>query len=489
MAAFGALCLAGCQDAAKTESASAPAGTNQKPNIIYILADDMGYGDVSAYGQKRFKTPHIDRLAESGMLFTQHYSGAAVCAPSRSTLLTGQHTGMTQIRHNGGGRKPGTFLEKGQQTLITMLGDAGYTTGAVGKWGMGNYDNSGSPSAQGLDYFYGYVEHKDAHNYYPPYLVENGEKQILDNNGIDVHGARSKDKSLNPEDVYREFIGKDYAPDLIHEKAKTFIADNKDGPFFLYYASTIPHAALQVPDRGLAEFNFPETPDTGDYYTHHPRPRAARAALMRRLDNEVGGVLDFLDAEGLRDNTLIIFASDNGATPEGGADMDFFDVSNPFRGYKRNLTEGGIRVPMIASWPGKIKAGVNSDHVTAMWDVMPTLADISGAQISGVTTGISIAPTLLGQGEQIDHEYLYWEFHGGKRHMPAQAVRMGDWKALRLYKFVKKGVYETLPTQLYDLERDPKELNDLAAQNPQIVAQMEAIMMRRSPSIVPGWNF
>ncbi len=473
------------------QTAPAASAQTRAPNIIYILADDLGYGDIGAFGQTKIKTPNLDKLAANGMMFTDHYSGSAVCAPSRSALITGQHTGHTQIRGNSGQLETSPYLEAGTQTLGTVLQEAGYTTGTVGKWGLGTFEDDGAPDKQGMDYFYGFIDQVLAHNYYPEYLWEGREKQVLDNGGITMHPKHVALEGRPIEESYKDFIGKDYAGYLMQDKVEGFIRKNANAPFFLYYATTIPHAAIQIPDAELDQYDFPETggADPENYYSPHPRPRAARAAMITLLDRQVGEIVSTLEELGIADNTLIVFTSDNGPAGEGRGDVEFFDSNGPFRGGKRDLTEGGIRAPMIAYWPGKIKAGSTSDHVSAMWDMLPTAAELAGATLNQEIDGVSFLPTLLGVGGQQEHDFLYWEFHENAGGGPAQAVRMGKWKGLRQAKGVKAKHRADIPLQLYDLEADPAETNNVAAEHPDIVAKIEAALGDRTPARLDRWNF
>ncbi|MDX9883622.1 MAG: arylsulfatase [Prolixibacteraceae bacterium] len=433
----------------------------QKPNIIFILADDLGYGDLSCYGQTHFQTPNIDQLAAQGMRFTQHYSGSTVCAPSRSSLMTGLHTGHTPIRGNKEWKPEGQWpMPAETYTLAEMLKEAGYTTGAFGKWGLGYPGSEGDPNRQGFDVFYGYNCQRVGHNYYPYHLWHNQEKVILEGN--EGNGQET------------------YGPDIIHRQALKFMEDNKDQPFFMFYPSIIPHAELFAPESYMQghrgkyepELNFKGVDDGPNYknggYGSQPEAHAAFAAMINVLDDQVGEIMAKLKELGIADNTLVIFTSDNGPHLEGGADPDFFDSNGPLKGYKRDLYEGGMRVPMIAWWPGKIISGAESQHVSTFWDVMPTLADLIGVEPSENIDGISFLPTLLEKEGQAEHEYLYWEFHelGGRL-----AVRKGDWKAVRYN--VLKGEE---PTQLYNLAEDIGEENNLAAQYPELVKELEEIM-------------
>ena len=432
------------------------------PNIIYILADDLGYGDLSCYGQTQFATPNIDHLAAQGMRFTQHYSGSTVCAPSRSALMTGLHTGHTPIRGNLEIQPEGQYpLADSVVTLAEVLQQAGYATGAFGKWGLGYPGSEGDPNFQGFDTFFGYNCQRFGHNYYPRHLWSNQDSLVLESNAGTQHGT--------------------YAPSLIHEKTLAFIDEHQDEPFFLYVPSIIPHAELVAPEEIMNRFRGkfdPETPYEGvdrgpgyrmGAYESQPEPHAAFVAMVTLLDQQVGEIADRIDSLGLADNTLIIFASDNGPHQEGGADPDYFNSNGPLRGYKRDLYEGGIRVPMIARWPGRVAAGVESDVVSAFWDMFPTVAELAGQTPSGKRDGLSLLPTLTGEGTQVPHDYLYWEFHekGGR-----VAARKGDWKAVQ---------YDVLdnpdgPLELYDLSTDIGEENNIADQHPEMVAEMKAIL-------------
>ena len=434
----------------------------QKMNVIYILADDLGYGDLGCYGQKIIKTPNIDRLAEEGMLFTQHYSGCTVSAPSRSCLMTGQHTGHTYIRgnqsHGTEGEEP---LPGNTYTLARMMKDAGYATGAFGKWGLGYPCSEGDPTNLGFDEFFGYNCQRQAHHYYPYHLWHNQEKVMLPGN----EGSKTET----------------YAQDLIQEKALQFIVDNQTKPFFLYLPYILPHAELVSPEDSILAMYKGKIEEGKPYegvddiknpyykyggYCSSENPHADFASMVTRFDAYVGEIMQTLKRLGLDKNTIVFFASDNGPHQEGGADPDFFNSYGPFRGIKRDMYEGGIRVPLIAWAPGKVEAGTCSDHISAFWDVMPTLADIAGGEIKGECDGISFAPTLFGGKGQKQHEYLYWEFHerGGR-----VAVRMGNWKGVKL----NFGKNPQAPMQLFNLENDVHEDCDVSEQHPDIVEQME----------------
>ncbi len=421
------------------------------PNIIFILADDLGYGDLGCYGQKRILTPNIDRMATEGMRFTQFYAGDTVCAPSRCCLLTGLHTGHAVIRGNAA-----VPLRAQDATVAKVLKDAGYSTGLVGKWGLGEADTTGVPNLQGFDYFYGYLNQVHAHNYYPDYLWKNQEKVAIEGNVV-KGGVASKRAQ--------------YSPDLFTKEALEFVDRNREKPFFLYLAYTIPHAN---DERGAKEGNGMEVP-TDAPYSDKPWTQIEKnyAAMVTRLDADVGKLLARLKELGLDDNTVVFFSSDNGPHKEGGYDPKDFDSAGPLRGFKRDLTEGGIREPFIARWPGKIKAGAVTDQVgAAFWDFLPTAADLAGAKTPAGLDGLSLVPTLLGEGKQAQHEFLYWEFH---ERGPQQAVRMGDWKALRL----KQGG----PLQLYDLKTDLGEKHNVAGEHSDVVAKIEVYLKTaRTPS-------
>ncbi len=433
------------------------------PNIVFILADDLGYGDLRCLGQEKFETPNLDRLAAEGMVLTQHYSGSTVCAPSRSSIMTGQHSGHTPIRGNkrGPGGEGEWPLPSECLTIAEMLQEQGYATGAFGKWGLGKPGSEGDPNLQGFDEFFGYNSQLLAHNYYPYYLHHNQDTIWLEGNQGTLSGQ--------------------YAPELIHDKAMAFIVNNSHRPFFLYYPNVIPHAELFAPEsymerhRGkyLPERSY-EGLDEGPRfrkgpYGSQPEAHAAFAAMVNLLDDQVGDVIKKLRELGLDENTLVIFSSDNGPHGEGGADPVYFNSNGIFRGYKRDLYEGGIRVPTIAWWPGKISEGSRTDHISAFWDLYPTLAELSGARVHDSIDGISILPVLLGKGEQQEHDYLYWEFHEGSGR---QALRKVEWK---LVKYKVMTPEETL-TELYNIKEDPGEQTDLYHEYPDIVAELEELM-------------
>ena len=454
--------LAGCTN---PENQSKNEFNGPGPNIIYLLADDLGYGDLSCYGQTRFSTPHIDQLAVSGIKFTRHYSGSTVCAPSRSSLLSGLHTGHTFIRGNFEMEPEGQApLPAGTVTIPEILQEQGYTTGAFGKWGLGYPGSEGDPLKQGFDTFFGYNCQRQAHRYYPEHLWNNSEKYYLEGN--DLSNTQT------------------YAPDVIHEKVLSFIDKNSDNPFFLYYPLVQPHAELMVPKDSVFSRllgKYPEVPYVGregaDYgpdmnivkYSSQEYPHATFAAMVERVDRYVGDIMKKLDEKGLTGNTIVMFSSDNGPHKEGGADPEFFNSNGMLRGVKRDLYEGGIRVPLIVSWPGVIPGKSTTDHVSAFWDLMPTLAEISGASAPEETDGISFLPLLLGADNQQQHEYLYWEFHegGGK-----QAILKEGWKAIRLDVKNHPGKVPAL----YNLDVDPGEQNNVAAEYPEVVKTLAELM-------------
>jgi arylsulfatase A len=446
---FTALLFTACQPEQK-----------QKPNIIFIIADDLGYGDLGCYGQQHVKTPHIDALAAEGMRFTQHYAGCTVCAPSRCSLMTGMHTGHTIVRGNYEIQPEGQYpLPAETVTAAELLKQAGYATAIVGKWGLGGPGSSGVPNRQGFDYFYGYLCQRKAHFYYPEYLWRNEQR-------VDLVENRDGEKGI-------------YAHDLLTKEALGFIKQNKDHPFFLYLPYTIPHAELVLPDDeffNMYKNQFEETPFPGGHYGAQAKPMAAFAGMVSRMDADVGRIRALLKELNLFEQTLIIFTSDNGPHQEGGHDPAFFNSSGLLRGIKRDLYEGGIRVPFIASWPGVIQAGTTSDHVSAFWDFLPTCAELAGIDTPEYIDGISLLPTFMGNNnDQKQHGYLYWEFHEGKG--SKQALRFDNWKAV---SFLAENRIE-----LYDLETDPREQHDLAAQQPDVIQQAQKLMKEaRTPSVV-----
>jgi arylsulfatase A len=423
------------------------------PNIVWIMGDDLGYGDLGCYGQDYIRTPNIDRLAQEGMRFTEAYAGCTVCAPSRSVLMTGYHMGHTSVRSNPGG----VPLLAQDVTVAEVLKQAGYATGCFGKWGLGDIGTPGVPTRQGFDEFFGYLHQVHAHFYYPPYLYHNESKYPLEGN---VNGKRVT-----------------YSHDAIAQKALDFIRRNRRRPFFCYVPFTIPHWELLVPEDSLAEYRG-KIPEAGPYidpnghYANQEFPRAAYAAMVTRMDRDVGRILALLGELGLDRNTLVFFASDNGSAERLRKD-EFFRGTAGFRGHKQNLYEGGIRAPMIARWPGKVAAGGVSDCIWAFQDFLPTAAELAGVKPPRSIDGISILPALLGR-EQKPHEFLYWELQGYdwkqqvfRNEIPMQAVRMGDWKGIR--------PKANGPVELYDLERDPGETTEVSANFPRVVKRIEEI--------------
>ena len=481
------LLATGCQSNQGQSPASSP------PNIIYILADDLGYGELGCYGQELIETPNLDSLAASGMKFLQHYSGSPVCAPSRCVLLTGKHSGHAYIRGNDEWRSRGEVWDyeamfadpnlEGQRplpidstTIADLLRQAGYRNGIVGKWGLGGPMTEGVPNNQGFDFFYGYNCQRQAHTFYPKHLWKNRERVILDNDMVPPHTGLAEGADPNDPDSYTLFRLREYSAALMQQQALQFIEESKDGPFFLYYASPIPHVPLQAPEKWVEYYEQkfgPEEPYTGDQgYFPNQTPRATYAAMISYLDDQVGEIVQKLKELNLYDDTVIFFSSDNGPTYTGGADTEHFQSARPFAcNYGRGkgfVYEGGIRVPMIASWPGKIKAGSQTGHISAFWDVLPTMCDLAGIPLPAATDGISFVPVLLGNREQPKHPYLYWEFPSYKGQ---QAVRMGDWKAIR------KNIFEgNMSIELYNLSNDLQEQNNVAAEHPEISRQIIGIM-------------
>lgn len=417
-----------------------------QPNIVYILLDDAGYGDLSCYGQQKFSTPHMDKLAAEGMKFTRHYSGSTVCAPTRCALMTGLHTGHCYVRGNREVQPEGQApMPADTVSIPRLLRQAGYTTGAFGKWGLG-FPGSASDPMEHFDRFYGYNCQRLAHSYYPEYLWNDREKV--------------------------EFDGTTYAPDVISEQTLDWIREVKDQPFFAYLAITIPHAAMQVPDEYAAPFRkqFSEFDEKVGKYagTVVNNPIAGFAGMMDYVDKDVAKVMALLKELEIDENTLVILTSDNGPHQEGGHNPKFFDSNGPFTGHKRDLTEGGIRTFMIARWPGKVEAGTTSDHVSAHWDMLPTFCELAGVDRPENTDGLSMVSTLTGEGKQVEHDYLYWEFHdrGGKK-----AAVWGDWKALQL----NVGKDQSSPIAIYNLSKDVAEQVNLASANPELVRKAKSI--------------
>jgi len=454
---------------------------DRKPNIVFILADDLGYRELGSFGQKKIRTPNLDRLASQGMKLTQHYCGNAVCAPSRCVLMTSKHPGHATVRSNKSTPPEGQWpIFDEDITLAEVLQRQGYVTGAFGKWGLGGPGSCGDPLVQGINRFFGYNCQSHAHSYYPSYLWDN-DKHIKLNNNPPVPGHKGLAKGADPQDPrsYDEFKGQDYAPDRINAAALEFVKANKDRQFFLYYPTVIPHVALHVPDEELKPYleldwnDPPFTKASGYGYTPHFTPRAAYAAMITRMDRYVG----------LSDNTIVVFSSDNGTTHLGEeVDYNFFESVGELRGLKGSLYEGGVRVPTLVRWPGQVKAGSENDRISGFEDWMPTLLDLIGnseAAPAGID-GISLAPTLLGRKQQ-PRPFLYREFpsYGGQ-----QTIRVGDWKAVR-QKMARADSIKNVKTELYNIAEDIGEKNDVSAQHPDVVAKLEKMMAEnREPSAV-----
>ncbi len=471
-----------------------------KPNIIYILADDLGYAELGAYGQEKIETPNIDALAKNGMLFTQHYSSAPVCAPARYMLMTGKHAGHAYVRSNSEwgergdvwnyramakdsvleGQRP---MPEGTVTIAARLKEAGYATGMIGKWGLGAPNTQSIPNEMGFDFFLGYNCQRQAHTYYPLFLYKNRNRLHLANDTVAPNTKLPKGADPTKPESYTDFTLNEYSPDIMFEGMTDFVEENKNHPFFMYWASPIPHVALQAPERWVDYYikKFgEEEPYLGDRgYFPHKNPHAAYAAMVSYLDENIGKLVQQLKDLGIYENTLIVFTSDNGPTYNGGSDSEFFDSAKPFQGTRGRgkgfLYEGGIRVPMIASWPGKIKSGSTNDHVSAHYDMMATFADIAGYEAPENTDGISFLPTLLSHDNQQAHEFMYWEFpsSGGQ-----VAIRMGDWKVLR--RNLKSKEKPTL--ELYNLKDDPTETTNFADAHPEIIKKAAEIFDRERES-------
>lgn len=468
-----------------------------KPNIIYILADDLGYGELGAYGQTKIETPNIDALAKNGMVFTQHYTSAPVCAPARYMLLTGKHSGHAYIRGNDEWSERGdvwnykkTILDstlEGQRPIPSntllfpqKLKEKGYTTGMVGKWGLGAPHTNALPTKMGFDFFFGYNCQRQAHTYYPVHLYRNEERVHLNNDTIRPSRKLIKDSNPNNPESYKDYTLNEYTPDLMFNEMISFIDREKNNPFFFYWATPIPHNPIQAPQKWVDYYKTKfgiERPYLGEkgYYPHQ-NPRAGYAAMISYLDENIGKLIKHLKENNLYDNTLIIFTSDNGVTYTGGTDGAFFNSSGIFgEAYgkaKGFVYEGGIRVPMIASWPGHIKSESSTDLISAHYDVMATLSELVGFEKPSDTDGISFLPTLLGKNSQIEHEFLFWEYpeYGGQ-----VAIRMGDWKVVRQNLKSKK---KEATLELYNLKEDSSESNNIAHLHPNIIKKAETIFKR-----------
>ncbi|RAJ97944.1 arylsulfatase A-like enzyme [Larkinella arboricola] len=462
-----------------------------RPNIIYIYADDLGYAELGCYGQQKIRTPHLDQIAREGIRFTQHYTSMPVCAPARCMLLTGRHGGHSYIRGNyemggfadslEGGQMP---LYPGAFTIGRMLQQSGYRTACIGKWGLGMANTTGNPNEQGFDYFYGYLDQKQAHNFYPTHLWENGKPVPLNNPVMDVH-RRLTPETATPE-AFAYYRGKEYAIDNMAQKAQAFVRENKNRPFFLYLPFTVPHVSLQAPEAAVQEYvgKFDDQAYLGQRgYASTPYPRATYAAMITYMDKQIGALMQLLKELKLDDNTIVMFSSDNGTTFNGGVEAAYFKSVGNLRGLKMDVYEGGIREPMIARWPGKITAGKVTDHVSVQYDLLATLAELVGYQKPFVTDGISFLPTLLGQpAKQKKHAYIYWEYaeKGGQL-----AIRMGNWKAVKTD--VRKN--RNGPWELYDLSKDESETTNLAASHPGLLQQFDAIVAREHvPAHINDWE-
>ena len=426
--------------------------SSDKPNIIYILADDLGYGDLSCYVQQRFETPNLDRMARNGMLFTQNYAGNALSAPSRCCLMTGKHSGHTRIRANFSHDGSRVALLPEDVTIPELLKSAGYATGMFGKWGLGELETEGTPTRKGFDEFFGYINQKHAHFYYFPYLQHNEEQYDIPENQNGRRGV--------------------YTHDLIHARAKEYITRQAESgkPFFAYLAYTLPHSELDVPEDDLSKFRgkYPETPFPGSEskgYRPQPEPKAAFMGMITRLDRHVGEILDLVRELGIEKNTIVIFTSDNGPHEEGGADPVFFNSNGGLRGIKRDLFDGGIREPMIVQWKGVVKKGSRTDHMTAFWDVMPTFCELAGVEVPDACDGESFLGVLKGVDEPSADRVFYWEL--GELGPFRRALRMGDFKAVQ-YGLSK-------PVQIYDIVHDRAETRDLAAERPDLVARAQEL--------------
>lgn len=440
-----------------------PLAAAEKPNVVFILADDLGYGDLGCYGQELIQTPRLDRMAGEGIRFTQFYAGSTVCAPSRCVLMTGRHLGHAHVRGNasGAGEMIIQSLRDEDVTVAEVMKSAGYATALIGKWGLGELDEPGHPLKQGFDNFFGYLNQVHAHNYYPDFLWRGREKMMLDNK-----------VELAPR-AYGGFHGgwaserNEYSHDLLVKEALSWVKEHSEEPFFLYLPLTIPHANNEGP---AATGDGQEVPNHGIYADlDWPNPDKGQAAMITRMDTDIGRLLDLLHELGVGDDTLVMFSSDNGPHMEGGNDPNRFNPAGPLRGMKRDLYEGGIRVPMIARWPARIQPGRVSDHVGFFGDLMATLAEMTGADMPSDTDSVSFLPTLLGETDrQEEHEFLYWEFY---EHGSAQAVRWGKWKGIRKPMF-------TGSVELYDLSLDPTEKYNVARGHREVVRKIEDMMKR-----------
>jgi len=482
---------ASCQNSGRKDSRKE---ITDKPNIILILADDLGYGELGCYGQKLIETPNIDQLAKDGIRLNHHYAGSPVCAPSRCTLLTGKHTGHADIRGNDEWTERGDVwnylameadstlegehpLSTNTKTIGNLLQNAGYTTGLIGKWGLGAPQTNSTPLQKGFDFFYGYICQRQAHTYYPLHLYKNDRRVYLNNDTVAPY--TKLDAGADPYNIssYNKYNLKEYTPDLMFQELTRFVDNNKNNPFYLYWATPIPHVPLQAPpkwvDYYVKKFGM-EEPYLGDKnYFPQRYPHACYAAMVSYLDWQVGQLVKQLKDLGIYENTLIIFTSDNGPTFNGGTDSPWFDSGGPFKseyGWGKGFVhEAGIRVPFIATWPGHIISGTQSGFISAFWDVLPTLCEIAGIKEPDNIDGISFLPALEGKVQK-EHEYLYWEFPG---YNGQQVIRIGNWKGI--LENIQKG---NMKIELYDLDVDIQEQNDIADVHPDIIKKIEYIMVK-----------
>lgn len=481
--------MAGCVLLPAT--AFAQKATSKNPNIIYILADDLGYGELGCYGSTKIKTPHLDAMAANGMRFTQNYSGSAVSGPSRSCLVTGQHAGYAWTRENNPIDDP---LPTSAVTFAEALKAVGYKTGAFGKWGVGNTGTSGAPWLQGFDTFFGYLTHDPAHNYYPDFLYSKTPENAsvttvkLNNNSVSAHPSTVISAELaNDPAQYHQFIGNEWSNTRIKDEAVKFIRANQEQKFMAYIPFTVPHLALQAPLDSVEKYYgnaFSETPYRGgNNYTPAHKPRAMYATMITLMDVHIGQIMAELKTLGLDTCTLIMFSSDNGATnPVGGSDVPFFNSTGGLRGTKYTYYEGGIRVPLIAYWPGKVPAGETSALLTHIHDILPTIVEVGGGTVPEASTGISLVPTILPDGKiQKKHTHLYWETSNSSDAL--QAVRSGKWKLIR------KNIRTGENFELYDLEKDRTETTNLAKTYPDTVSALLRFMRDRADAHLPQWNF
>ncbi len=453
------LLLLGLSLFASCQSLTSEAANQRPPNIVFVVADDLGYGDLGCYGQVEIKTPVLDQMAAEGARFTDFYAGCTVCAPSRSVLMTGKHMGRTYIRGNGGKPLPAEEL-----TVAELLQEAGYATGGFGKWGLGFPGSVGVPTKQGFDEFFGFLSQHHAHNHYPSFLFD-GEERVELSNVVPKEGKYGQGKAS---------VKEEYATDLIFERARGFITEHADEPFFCFLPITVPHANNEAGKEGM------EVPSYGEYADKEWKdPEKGYAAMVSNIDAEVGSILALLRELGLEEDTLVMFTSDNGSHSEGGYNPNFFDSNGALRGNKRSLHDGGIRVPLIARWPGTVPAGVVTDHISYFGDFFETAAELAGVEAPEGLDSVSFLPELIGQGErQTEHDYLYWEFHEWEG---AEAVRFGKWKAIR-------NPIHSGEVKLYDLVNDLGEWKDLSGDEPEVAARAATLMTEaHTPSVHPMW--